>query len=221
MAPHTGPVAAVVLAAGRGTRVESKIPKPLLGWRGRPLVAWALDAALDSGLRPVVLVVGHAAGAVTREARAGVSVVKAPRWRQGIAWSLRAALDALEGWVRVEGVCVGLADQPLVGAEAFRRVAAVHASGAPLGAATYGGQRANPVYVGRGLWGAARALSGDEGARALMHDLPVVDVPCDDTGRPDDIDTLDDLAGLDSVVVGPPFVAPGPGDGAGPAPPET
>lgn len=192
--------AVAVLAAGRGKRLGGDTPKPLLEANGRPLVAWALDAALASGLRPVVLVVGHRGREVERGVPAGVSVVRARGWRRGIARSLRAALDALEGWAQVGALCVGLADQPCVGAEAYTRLAAAYDDGATLAVATYGGVRGNPVLLGRALWPEARRLDGDEGARVLMRSHPVVEVACDGTGRPDDVDTLEDLQAIERLL---------------------
>jgi CTP:molybdopterin cytidylyltransferase MocA len=190
----------VVLAAGRGARLGGDTPKPLLELQGRPLVRWAMDAALASGLRPAMLVVGHQGSKVDRFAPQGVTVVRARGWRHGIARSLRAALDALDPWAQVGGVCIGLADQPLVGAEAYRRLAAAFDAGASLAVATYGGVRASPVVLGRSLWPEARALDGDEGAWALMRTHPVVEVECDGTGDPRDVDTVDDLAAMEQAM---------------------
>ena len=192
-------VAAVVLAAGRGSRLgASSVAKPLLEYRGRPLVAWALDAAVASGLRPVVLVVGYEGDRVARVAAelGGVTIVPAPEWADGISQSLRVALEALAADLAVDAVCVGLADQPRVGAEAYRRVAAAIESGAPLAVATYDGRRGNPVAIARTLWPVARALSGDAGARQLM-DGREVEVDCTGTGDASDVDTLDDLRSLE------------------------
>jgi molybdenum cofactor cytidylyltransferase/nicotine blue oxidoreductase len=185
-------VAIAVLAAGRGSRFGGDVPKPLLELRGRPLMSWALDAATSSGLRPVVLVVGHHGGMVARVAPEGVVVVRSRRWRRGIARSLRAALEALESWAQVGAVAVGLADQPLVGADAYRRLAGAYRDGARLAMATYHGQRRNPVLLARTMWAQARELDGDEGARVLMDD-EAVEVDCTDTGSAADVDTLDDL----------------------------
>ena len=186
-----------MLAAGRGSRLEGSTPKPLLEFRGRPLVRWALDAAQQSGCSPVVLVVGHKAGKVAAAAPQGVNIAPARRWRRGIARSLRAALTELEGWAQVQAVCIGLADQPLVGAQAYRRLAAAHADGAELAVATYDGQRGNPVLLARSLWPEASMLDGDEGARVLMRTHTPVEVPCDGTGDPGDVDTLEDLKRLE------------------------
>ena len=186
-------VAIAILAAGRGSRLGGDVPKPLVELRGRPLVAWALDAATASSLRPIVLIVGHHGDAVARAATEGVVVVRSPRWRRGIARSLRAAVAALDPWAQVGAVAVGLADQPLVGADAYRRLAGAYRDGARLAVATYHGQRRNPVLLGRTMWPQARRLDGDEGARSLMHEEDVVEVDCTDTGSAADVDTLDDL----------------------------
>ena len=186
--------AVAILAAGRGSRLGGDASKPLLEWRGRPLVAWAVDAALASGLRPVLVVVGYR-NAEVRAALAGddVTVVENPEWEEGIASSLRTALTALIPLTDVDAVAVGLADQPLVGSEAYQRVAAVDGE---MVVATYDGQPGNPVKLARSLWSQAMELRGDAGARVLMRDRVVDWVDCTDTGSAADIDTLEDLERL-------------------------
>lgn len=167
------------------------------------MVAWALDAALGSGLEPTVLVLGREGDSVLAAAlravpAAGVTVVRNEQWESGIASSLRAALGALYAQPAVDAVVVGLGDQPLVGSEAYVRVAAAYDSGARLAVATYAGARANPVLLARDHWDEALELEGDEGARALMKRYSVVEVPCDGTGDPTDVDTPQDLAALEA-----------------------
>lgn len=163
---------------------------------GRAIVRRAVDAALASGLRPVVTVVGPGSGSIERVLPAGVDVVTAPAARLGIAHSVRAVIRALDGWRQVGAVCIGLGDQPLVGPDAYRRLAASYAAGSSFSVATYSGHRQNPVLIGRDHWPQVLRLRGDVGARALMDAVPVLDVECDGTGRPDDVDTLADLARL-------------------------
>jgi molybdenum cofactor cytidylyltransferase len=193
-------VAIAILAAGGGSRLVGDAPKPLVELRGRPLVSWALDAATASGLRPLVLVVGHDGEAVARVVGGDVLVVRSPDWRRGIAHSLRAALEALAPSPEVAAVCVGLADQPLVGSDAYRRLAGASHEGATLAVSMYDGRRGNPVLLARPLWAEARRLEGDVGARALMGRHDVVEVDCTGTGTPADVDTLDDLKAVERVV---------------------
>jgi len=184
-------VAVGVLAAGRSTRFDGV--KQLAPLGDRPLVRWAVDAAVASGLRPVVTVVGPRAGPIEAVLPQGVDVVRAGRARKGISESLRALVRSLEGWRQVGAVCVGLGDQPGVGAEAYRRLAHAYDAGAMLAVATYGGVRQNPVLIARPLWPRVAELRGDAGARVLMDEVTVTEVDCTDTGSPTDIDTPADL----------------------------
>ncbi len=189
-------VAIAILAAGRGSRLGGDDAKPLVLLRDRPLVTWALDAAVGSGLHPVWLVTGYEGRHVAAAAPQGVDVVHNRHWRRGIASSLRAALEAIAPYAEVSAVCVGLADQPHVGSQAYQRLAATHADGAELAVATYDGVRGNPVLLGRSLWTEANELAGDVGARQLMKRHDVVEVPCEGTGSAVDIDTPQDLEQL-------------------------
>ncbi len=50
---------AVVLAAGKGTRMKSATPKVLHAIAGRPMIHYPVRAAIEAGARSVVVVVGH------------------------------------------------------------------------------------------------------------------------------------------------------------------
>jgi len=198
-------IAAALLAAGQGSRFGAR-PKLTADLGGRPVVAWAFDSARGSDLAPLVLVLGRDGDAVLAATggdalagtRSGVEVVRNERWPSGIASSLQTAIVTLRPRSGVEAVVVGLGDQPGVGPEAYRRLASAYDSGARLAVATYAGARANPVLLGRQHWDEALALVGDEGARVLMRRHPVVEVPCDGTGEPTDVDTPHDLAALEA-----------------------
>lgn len=192
-------VGAVVLAAGGGTRFEGAAHKLVAPFRGRPLVAWSIEAALAAGLGTVVVV----SGAVRLDELVGeiaggtVAVVANDRWRAGQASSLRVGIEwcAARG---LEAAVVGAGDQPLVGAAAWRAVAA--ATHAPVVTATFGGRRRPPVRLDRSVW-PLLASEGDEGARQLMRRHPhlVGEVACE--GDPTDVDTLDDLLRLEAEAV--------------------
>ena len=175
--------AAVVLAAGSGSRYRGSTHKLLAPFRGRIVVGHAVDAAVAAGLDETVVVVG----AVDLDVPPGVRVVRNERWAEGLATSLRAGVDAARGH---DAVVVGLGDQPLVTPEAWRLVAA--ASTTPLAVATYDGVRGHPVRLAASVWDRL-PRSGDEGARSLLRSgaAEVTEVRC--PGSPADVDTVEDL----------------------------
>jgi bifunctional UDP-N-acetylglucosamine pyrophosphorylase/glucosamine-1-phosphate N-acetyltransferase len=58
------PLAAVILAAGRGTRMNSDLPKVVHEVAGKPMVQWVVEAVRGAGANPIVVVVGHGADLV-------------------------------------------------------------------------------------------------------------------------------------------------------------
>ena len=195
-------VGVVILAAGRGSRFGEDAPKTLARLGRRPLVTHAVAAATTSGLRPVVVVVGCQAADVAAAAGALAEVVENPDWESGMSTSLRAGLATLIADPTVTAVAVALADQPRIGADAYRRLAAAHREGAQLAVATYGGRRGHPVLIGRAHFDDAMHMTGDEGARSLLAAHDVVEVPCDGTGDATDVDTPADLAALEEAAPG-------------------
>ena len=183
-------VLGAVLAAGAGERFRAsggQAPKQLAIVEGEALVARAVRVALAAGLDEVVVV----AGAVDlTAAELPVPLLDNPRWADGIATSVQAAI-AHACAAGHDAVVIGLADQPGVTAAAWRAVADAP-SEPPIAVATYGGRRGNPVRLMQPVWDELPA-DGDEGARALARRRPelVQAVPCD--GQSDDIDTVEDL----------------------------
>ena len=61
---QTTGLAAVVLAAGLGKRMQSDLPKVLHRAHGRPLIEWVLDAVRDVGIERIIVIIGHQADRV-------------------------------------------------------------------------------------------------------------------------------------------------------------
>lgn len=101
-----------------------------------------------------------------------------------------------DGGPRVAAAVIALADQPLIGPEAVRRLIAAHAAGASVAVAAYDGKPRNPVLIAREHWPEVAAMAaGDAGARPFLRAHPdlITLVECGDTGSPDDIDTQEEL----------------------------
>lgn len=108
--------AAVVLAAGKGTRFKSDLAKVLHPVAGRSMLQWVLSALRPLDLDRVVVVVGHQAKQVAQQARevAGLDVVAVEQAEQrGTGHAVRVAFDAgaLDG---IDQVLVVPGDAPLI-----------------------------------------------------------------------------------------------------------
>jgi CTP:molybdopterin cytidylyltransferase MocA len=192
----SGNVAGILLAAGEGSRLGR--PKALIELGGRSLVRRGIALLRDGGTNPVVVVSG-ATGPLGRAP--GVISVHNPDWQTGMGSSLAVGLAAVP--TECPAAVLALADQPLVGPEAVRRLIDVHAAGASVAVACYDGQPRNPVLISREHWREVIELAvGDVGARPFLraHRDLVTEVECGDTGRPDDIDTPEDLARIEALL---------------------
>jgi CTP:molybdopterin cytidylyltransferase MocA len=166
-----GRAAAIVLAAGAGTRFG--------GPKQRLLLPRVLARVRETSVEDVVVV----AGAYPLETE-GAQVVVCAEWERGPGASLRCGLAALAP--ETEAAVIVLADGPDLAPAAVERVLAAWRNGAgELVAASYAGDRGHPLVLGRALWDRIP----DWGLRAA----PALLVPCDDLGSPGDVDRTEDL----------------------------
>jgi bifunctional UDP-N-acetylglucosamine pyrophosphorylase/glucosamine-1-phosphate N-acetyltransferase len=138
---------AIVLAAGKGTRMKSERPKVLHGLAGAPLLAHALRSATDAGLDRLALVVGPgmddvAATAANLDPRLEVFVQAE---QLGTADAVKAARRAFEAFPGQVLILYG--DTPLLRPETIGRVRAALADGADL--VVIGFETENPTGYGR------------------------------------------------------------------------
>ena len=162
------PPAAILLAAGRSSRMAPHHKLLIPGPDGRPMVARAADALLASGARPIIVVLGHRA----EEVRAALGdrplgYTLAPDYAQGLSASLRAGLAALPP--DTPAALVALADMPGLDAPLVDALIAAHADGAAIVAPTHQGQLGNPVLWDRAFFPAIAQLEGDRGARPILE----------------------------------------------------
>jgi CTP:molybdopterin cytidylyltransferase MocA len=205
-------VAGVLLAAGSGSRLGR--PKALVVVGGQSMARRGITLLRDGGADPVIVVTGatgpdaditgpdtgHGAGPGGPE-RGVIISVHNPDWPSGMGSSLAVGLGAAPA--ECSAAVIALADQPLVGAEAVRRLLAAHAAGRSVVVACYDGRPRNPVLISREHWPEVIALAaGDVGARPFLRTHPdlVTEVECGDTGRPDDVDSPEDLARIEALL---------------------
>jgi molybdenum cofactor cytidylyltransferase len=171
------PPVVLVLASGRGERFRasggqgSKLQALLAG---RPVLEHTLAAVRASGLPFHVEAAGH------------------PGMGDSIAAGVRATADA-GGWLVLPG------DLPLVSPDSLRAVAAAlqHAS---VVLPFYRGTRGHPVGFAAEHGPALRALSGAEGAAAIVQGAKSLKLELQDEGIVTDIDTVEDLARAERLL---------------------
>jgi len=140
---------------------------------------------------PVVVVLG-AAPEAAELLPAGVQVVVAGDWAEGMGASLRQGLAALDG-TDADQVVVTLVDLPDLVPDVVRRlVAAAEPVGrGALARAAYDGEPGHPVLIGRDHWSGVREVAlGDRGARDLLAAGDVLLVECGDLAGGRDVDSL-------------------------------
>jgi molybdenum cofactor cytidylyltransferase len=184
-------IAGLVLAAGAASRFGSQ--KQLATLDGVPLLEHALRAMTATPVGRVVVMLGSGADEIAAGVNLhGAEPLVCARWEEGQSASLACGLAELAG---CEAVVVTLGDQPRMSPDAIRRVIAAR-NGSPAVRATYGGTPGHPVLLERELFEPLRNVSGDKGARNLLMSVQVLDVPCDDLGGGEDVDTPAELDAL-------------------------
>jgi molybdenum cofactor cytidylyltransferase len=188
-------IAAIVLAAGRGTRFGPE-PKLLALLRGKPLVRHVAEAALGSTLDPVIVVTGYRAGEVEAAlVDLPLRIIRNTAYEDGLSTSLKAGLADCPAAARAAVVLLG--DMPLIRSDLIDAIVAEWDGSAPAVIPVHDGRRGNPVLLSRALFGEIEAMQGDSGAGALLRGRPdVVEVPVGDPAVLHDVDTVNSLKGL-------------------------
>lgn len=178
-------IAAILLAAGEGSRFDGPEHKLRVPFHGQPVVSHAVDAVSCSGLTTFVVT-----GAVDLAdlLPPTVHVVHNPGWAAGQATSVHVGIEEARH-LGYDAVVVGLGDQPFVTTRAWKEVADADS---PIAVATYSGRRGHPVKLGSEVWDDL-PVAGDAVGRVVMANRPelVREIPCD--GAAADIDTREDL----------------------------
>jgi molybdenum cofactor cytidylyltransferase len=193
-------IAAIVLAAGRSTRMGSN--KLVAEIKGEPLIRVAVEQALASRADPVIVVTGHERERVEKAlADLKVRFVHNPDFADGLSTSLKVGLAAVP--LEADGAIICLGDMPQVRAAMIDRLIAAFdpARGALIVVPTIEGKRGNPVVWSRRFFPELAALEGDVGARHVIgtYGEALVEVPADRTALVD-IDTPEALSALKAEV---------------------
>ena len=161
---------AVILAAGKGTRMKSRLPKVLHPLAGLPMVAHVVEAVRAIGASRIVLVVGHEGGLV-REAMGGELDYVDQVSQLGTGHAVLQAHSLLQGWSGDMLVLCG--DTPLATSQTLGRLLRRHRdSGAPITMLTASeGHRQGAGRVVRDASGNVKGIVEESEAAAGQRDI--------------------------------------------------
>lgn len=113
------PKVAVILAAGQGTRLKSRLPKVLHQVSGRPMIHWVLDAAREANCERTIMVVGHGAAEVEQAVASNDVTFVVQEHQKGTGHALAQVESVLEG---PASLLVLSGDVPLISAATLQRI---------------------------------------------------------------------------------------------------
>lgn len=148
--------AGVILAAGKGTRMRSRVPKVLHPVCGRPMVAHVAGLLKEAGISRPVVVVGAGGEAIRAALGRSFSYVE-QRTPRGTGHAVLQARSAVEG--KATAVVIANGDLPLTRPETLRALMATHErEGAAVTFLTMGGPQEELGRVARGEDGRVRGI---------------------------------------------------------------
>jgi molybdenum cofactor cytidylyltransferase len=191
---YTDQIVGILLAAGRGRRFDpsgkqSKLLQSLP--HGDTVLASA--AKKLSAVLPVYAVCRSDKPALTAQLAKqvnGCTLLECDDADDGMAATLVYGLQqtaAAAGWV------IALGDMPYVQVSTIMALKAALEQGADIAVPTCHGRRGNPVAFSRHHLSRLLQLRGDQGARSLLQNFPVVEVAVEDVGILQDVDTVADI----------------------------
>ena len=201
--PETGRrVAAVLLAAGRSTRMGA-VNKMLAEIGGKSLVRIAAEQAVASRAQPVIVVTGHERERVEIALKGlPVRLVHNPNFSEGLGTSLKAGITCVPQEADAAIIC--LADMPQVDAALIDRLIAAFdpERGALVVVPSIDGRRGNPVVWSRRFFHDLMSIQGDIGARHLIinYTEAVVEVPVSGDAALVDVDTPESLSAVKAEI---------------------
>ena len=188
--------AAILLAAGRSSRMGQGQHKLLLPLGGRPVLAHVVETVLASQARPLVVVLGYQAEQVRTiltPYKSKLTIIDNPDYQQGMSTSLRRGIETLMSLhPTVNGALIVLGDQPLMTSHILdSMIETKQTTGKRIITARYSGKRGNPTLFDASLFPELMEMTGDEGGRKVLEryrpEIAILDI---DEDMPNyDVDT--------------------------------
>lgn len=183
----------IILAAGPSSRLGE--PKQKIIFKGKSLLQRAVEKALNSSCRPVIVILGAYDNEIKPDIEnEDVSVFQNPQWEEGMASSIRLGIEVLQKTEpAVLDVILMVCDQPFADTDLLNDMINKKAiTGKEIIACSYSNTLGVPVLFDKKFFPDLLQLQGEEGAKKLImqHEELVAEIPFPSGSF--DIDTMDD-----------------------------
>tara|TARA_B100001971_G_scaffold205318_1_gene222626 strand:+ start:1893 stop:2507 length:615 start_codon:yes stop_codon:yes gene_type:complete len=202
--PKEKRTAGIILAAGQSTRIDRF--KQLIKLEGKYMLEWVVDAALESRLAHVILVLGHHFEKIQKVLNKKIhhpriEVVINPQYPMGLSRSLRRGLLVSKG--SFPSVMFLLGDQPMLDAKTINLLLdRFWNSEKEICVPVCRGKRGNPTVFSHKYYDQLLQIKGDIGARKILEKYAshIIRVEVDHPLGFLDIDTEVDLKSLRNML---------------------
>lgn len=192
-------VGIIVLAAGASTRMKE--PKQLLQFEGKTLLRRAVETAIATDCKPVVVVLGANFNQTLAEIQdLRVDVCHNTDWRKGLSASLQCGIENLLNLnPNIDAFIATLADQPFVSKDNLLELKNKFLeSKKPIVAAEYNGIIGVPALFAKKIFKEFAGISGDKGAKTIIEKYRKTLVTINLPEAALDIDTNEDYLNLEA-----------------------
>lgn len=159
----------IILAAGASVRMGE--PKQLLEFNGKSLLQRAIQTALDSECRPIVVVLGSKIDILKNEIKDfNVQVAENAEWKYGMSSSIKTGLKKiLELNNQITGVVIMVCDQPFVSGKLIDRIVETYRkSDSLIVASEYSKTFGVPALFGSRIFPQLLKLENSGGAKKII-----------------------------------------------------
>ena len=192
-------IAAIILAAGSGSRMG--LTKQLLKIDGRSLVNRTAQAAIDAGLRPIIVITGADGDSVAGElVNLSLTIAHNQNWKNGIGTSIRRGISTLLAtYPQVDAATILLCDQPRLTLDVLRNlISAYLASDKSIAACEYGNTVGPPCCFDHKIFAELSQIPDSDGAKKVLLRNPARLVRIFWPDGAEDVDTPDDWRRINS-----------------------
>lgn len=200
MSLSTPTIAAIILAAGRSSRMQEGHHKLLLPLGEQSVVAHVVAVTRVSQARPLLVVTGYRSDEIRAslaEYTSSLAFVENPQHREGMSTSIHTGIRALQAsplFETIDGALIVLGDQPLITSQMLDTlIDAKQGTGKLIITSLFNGKRMSPTLFDKSLFPELLEITGDEGGRVVLerHRSDIARVEHSDESASIDVDTLE------------------------------